>query len=71
MRLFRGKRSRLHEIGESEAYGRTYGDRTGDVKSVKLPPKRPRYELKVSGETLREAFARKLDQREQEEAEKK
>ena len=66
MRLFRGRR-RLREIGESEAYGRTYGDRTGDVRSVKLPPRRPRYDLKVSGEKLREAFAQKLDEREQEE----
>ncbi len=64
MRLFRRRRARLREIGEDEAYGRTYGDRTGDVKAVKLPPKRPRYELKVNGETLREAFARKLDERE-------
>ena len=66
MRLFRGRR-RLRQIGESEAYGRTYGDRTGDVRSVKLPPRRPRYDLKVSGEKLREAFAQKLDAREQEE----
>ena len=66
MRLFRGRR-RLREIGEGEAYGRTYGDRTGDVRSVKLPPRRPRYDLKVSGEKLREAFAEKLDAREQEE----
>ena len=65
MRLFRGRR-RLREIGENEAYGRTYGDRTGDVKAVKLPPRPPRYDTKVSGEKLREAFARKLDEREQE-----
>ena len=65
MRLFRGRR-RLREIGENEAYGRTYGDRTGDVRSVKLPPRRPRYDLKVSGEKLREAFAERLDAREEE-----
>jgi hypothetical protein len=67
MRLFR-RRPRLREIGESEAYGRTYGDRTGDVKSVKsvkLPPRRPRFDPRVSGEKLREAFARKLDEREE------
>ena len=65
MRLFR-RRPRLRELGEAEAYGRTYGDRTGDVKAAKLPPRRPRYEPDVTGEKLREAFARKLDQREQE-----
>ena len=66
MRLFRGRR-RLREIGENEAYGRTYGDRTGDVRSVKLPPRRPRFDPRVSGEKLREAFAQKLDEREDEE----
>ena len=69
MRLFRGRR-RLREIGENEAYGRTYGDRTGDVRSVKLPPRRPRYKLEVSGETLRRAFAERLARREEHEREK-
>jgi hypothetical protein len=66
MRFFRGKKQRLREIGESEAYGRTYGGRTGDVRAVKLPPRPPRFDPKVSGESLREAFARRLDEREQE-----
>ena len=64
--LFRKRKRRLRQIGESEAYGRAYGDRTEQVKIVKLEPKRPRYELPVSGETLRQAFAKRLDKRERE-----
>ena len=66
MRLFRRPRQRLRQIGESEAYGRAYGDRSEQVRIVKLEPKRPRYELKVSGEKLRQAFARRLEARERE-----
>ena len=55
MGLFRRRKRRLREIGESEAYGRAYGDRSEQVKVVKLEPRRPRYQLKVSGETLRRA----------------
>jgi hypothetical protein len=67
MRVFRRRKSRLRQIGESEAYGRAYGDRSEQVKIVKLEPKRPRYELPVSGETLREAFAKRLDDRDSKE----
>ena len=66
MRLFRRRKRRLRQIGESEAYGRAYGDRSPQVKIVKLEPKRPRYQLKVSGETLRKAFAERLAKREDE-----
>ena len=65
MRLFRRRtESRLHEIGEAEAYGRSYGGQTGEVKIVKVEPRRPRYDLKVSGETLRTAFLDRLNRRE-------
>lgn len=65
MRLFRRKaESRLHQIGEAEAYGRFYGDTSGEVKIVKVEPRRPRYQLKVSGETLRTAFLDRLNRRE-------
>jgi hypothetical protein len=65
VRLFRRKTdSRLHEIGEAEAYGRSYGDQSGEVKVVKVEPKRPRYDLKVSGESLRSAFLDRLNRRE-------
>ena len=65
MRLFRGRR-RLRPIGESEAYGRTYGDHSAEIRVSKSEPRRPRYNVKVSGEKLREAFAARLDQRDDE-----
>ena len=64
MRLFRRKKRRLRPIGESEAYGRAYGERSPQVRVVKLEPRRPRYQLKVSGESLRRAFAERLAKRE-------
>ena len=71
MRLFSRKaKQRLRPLGESEAYHHSYGDAPRDVKIVKLEPRRPRYQLKVSGETLRRAFAEKLARREEPEREK-
>ena len=65
MRLFgRRNETRLHEIGEAEAYGRSYGDSSGEVKVVKVEPRRPRYQLRVSGEALRDAFLDRLNRRE-------
>jgi hypothetical protein len=62
--LFRRKNeSRLHQIGEAEAYGRSYGDVRRDVKIVKVEPRRPRYQLKVTGESLRDAFLDRLNRR--------
>jgi hypothetical protein len=62
--LFRRKNeSRLHQIGEAEAYGRSYGDQSRDVKIVKVEPRRPRYQLKVTGEALRNAFLDRLSKR--------
>jgi hypothetical protein len=64
--LFRRKKqneSRLHQIGEAEAYGRSYGEIRGDVRIVKVEPRRPRYQLKVTGETLRDAFLDRLNKR--------
>jgi hypothetical protein len=63
--LFRRKKeSRLHQIGEAEAYGRSYGDASGEVRIVKVEPRRPRYQLKVTGEGLRNAFLDRLNRRE-------
>jgi hypothetical protein len=63
--LFRRKQeTRLHQIGEAEAYGRSYGDKRGDVRIVKVEPRRPRYQLKVTGEALRNAFLDRLARRE-------
>jgi hypothetical protein len=62
--LFRRKKeSRLHQIGEAEAYGRSYGEARGDVRIVKVEPRRPRYQLKVTGESLRDAFLDRLNKR--------
>ena len=49
---------------EQTAYARCYGDREGNVRIVKLEPKRPRYETRVSGETLRQRFEERLAIRE-------
>jgi hypothetical protein len=70
VRLFRRRKRRLRQIGESEAYGRAYGERSTQVKVVKLEPRRPRYQLRVSGETLRRAFADRLARREEAERQK-
>ncbi len=65
MRLFgRKNESRERTISEAEAYGRSYGDQSGDVKIVKVEPRRPRYQLKVTGEALRGAFLERLNRRE-------
>ena len=58
------KRVRLRELSEADAYANSYGDRTVDVKPVKLEPRRPRFELRVSGEDLRQRFEERLNARE-------
>ncbi len=60
--------TRLRILSEAEAYARCYGGAGDDVKVVRVP-RRPRYQLEVSGEDLRVAFAERLDRREPELAE--
>ena len=60
--------TRLRALSEAEAYARCYGGAGEDVKVVRVP-RRPRYQLEVSGEDLRAAFAERLDKREPELAE--
>src|SRR3954470_9163511 len=60
--------TRLRALSEAEAYARCYGGAGEDVKVVRVP-RRPRYQLDVSGEDLRVAFAERLDRREPELAE--
>jgi hypothetical protein len=60
--------TRLRALSEAEAYARCYGGAGEDVKVVRVP-RRPRYQLEVSGEDLRAAFAARLDKREPELAE--
>ena len=67
MRFFTRKKEkqRLRELGESEAYHRSYGDPSRDVRVVKLPPRRPRYEqVLADGERMRQAFLQRLAKRE-------
>ena len=59
------RRQRLRPLTEAEAYARCHGRRETDVKIVKLEPRRPRYDLDVSGEDLRRKFEEKLEGREQ------
>jgi hypothetical protein len=68
MRLFSRKpKARLRELGESEAYHHAYGEPPRDVKLVKLPPRRPRYqEVLADGERMRQAFLKRLDKRDKE-----
>ena len=58
------RRPKLRPIPEEVAYARCHGERGNDVVRVsKLEPRRPRYELAVSGETLRQAFESRLQGR--------
>jgi hypothetical protein len=55
---------RLRTLSEAEAYARCYGEGDDNVRFVRLEPRRPRFDLDVSGEDLRQAFESKLDERE-------
>ena len=66
MRLF-GRRAALAPLDEAAAYARCHGGRAHDVRIVKLPPRRKRYEeVLATGEELRELFELRLDAREPE-----
>ena len=65
MRFLHWRRKQQSQpIGEAEAYARSYGEPSADVKLVKLPPRRPR-DRKVleSGENMRRAFLERLEKR--------
>ncbi|HEY2936263.1 MAG TPA: hypothetical protein VGJ25_06665 [Gaiellaceae bacterium] len=53
----------LRPIEEAEAYARCHGARTEEVRIVKLEPRRPRFPLRVTGESLRRSFEERLDRR--------
>lgn len=57
-------RIRLRPLDEAEAYARCHGGRGADVRIVHIEPRRPRYQLRVSGEELRRSFERRLEARE-------
>lgn len=67
MGLFRKRHD--HVLTEAVAYARCHGDRGNDILRVSkrvpyvLPHRRRGHQVSVSGETLRQAFAAKLDDR--------
>jgi hypothetical protein len=64
MSFLRFRRRPEPTIHEAEAYARCYGDRRGEILGVsRVEPRRPRYRLDVSGESLRRAFERRIDSR--------
>lgn len=67
--LGRRKRDRLRPLDEAAAYARCHGERDDNVRIVKLPPRRLRYdEVLASGESIRRDFEERLDTREPESA---
>ncbi|HEU0245892.1 MAG TPA: hypothetical protein VFR38_02290 [Gaiellaceae bacterium] len=61
------KRDRLRTLDEAAAYARCHGERDDNVRIVKLPPRRVRYEAVLSnGESIRRDFEERLDLREPE-----
>lgn len=65
----RRKRDRLRPLDEAAAYARCHGERDENVRLVKLPPRRVRYEhVLSSGELIRREFEERLDTREPESA---
>ena len=63
LRRRRRPKPALRPIGEAEAYARCHGARTDEVRIVKLEPRRPRFPLRVTGESLRRSFEERLDRR--------
>jgi hypothetical protein len=51
-------------LSEAECYARCYGAGDDNVRFVRLEPRRPRFDTRVSGEDLRRAFESRLDARE-------
>ena len=63
LRRRRRPKPSLRPIKEAEAYARCHGTRTEEVRIVKLEPRRPRFPLRVTGESLRRSFEERLDKR--------
>jgi hypothetical protein len=54
---------RLRTLSEAECYVRLYGGWDPTVTLVKVEPRRPRYDLAVSGEDLRRGLEERIDAR--------
>lgn len=59
------RRQPLRELGEAEAYARAYGHATGEVRTVELPVRRPRFPVLLSGEEVRRRFEQRLAERDE------
>jgi hypothetical protein len=57
---------RLRTLSETECYTRLYGGTDPTVTLVKVEPRRPRYELTVSGEDIRREFEARIASRAEE-----
>src|SRR5215467_15964590 len=57
---------RLRTLSETECYIRLYGGWDPTVTLVNVEPRRPRYDLPVSGEDLRRDFEARIDARTEE-----
>jgi hypothetical protein len=55
---------RLRPLDEHDCYSRCYGNREGNVRIVKIEPRRPRFETTISGEELRQRFETRMGARE-------
>ena len=62
MRLLR-RRPAVTTFDEAAAYARCHGGRDHEVRIVKLPPRRERYDVLEAGEKLRRSFEARLDAR--------
>jgi hypothetical protein len=59
------KRERIRSFDEAAAYARCHGERDDNVRIVKLPPRRLRFDTVLSnGEAIRQDFESRLDTRE-------
>jgi hypothetical protein len=56
---------RLRTLTEAECYARCYGGRA-EIRIVSVEPRRPRYALGVTGESLRVLFEERLNARDPE-----
>jgi len=59
---------RMRSLTEAECYARCYGSRDEQVRVLRLEPRRPRYDVKPSGEELRRFFEERLEGRAEPEA---
>lgn len=55
---------RLTALSERDCYDRCYGPGDGNVRIVKVEPRRRRYDTTISGEELRRRFEDRLTRRE-------